>query len=1326
MSSKQHHSEWLSLVEVTGPFVSIPVLEKVFPQGLDSHDPEQFRTLKLAYDEWETNQTSNRPSTAIHKAWINFVLKQTLGLPDEVLAEGQAIPTLKATISLHGETLRPDLVIRNPADNEKDASKPRLLVQIYPMGQNLNKAINGKHWNASPASRMMELLHATDVRLGLVTNGEQWMLVDAPRGDTTGFASWYAWLWIEQSDKEFSYFRSFRSLLSVRRLFAALVGETLEDMLADSAKNQQEVTDRLGLQVRNAVEILIQSLDRADQDDKVLAGVPETVLYEAALTVMMRLVFLFSAEERKLLLLGDPLYDQHYAVSTLVAQLQEAADLHDESVLERRNDAWVRLLSTFRAVYGGVQHERMKLPAYSGNLFNPDRFPFLEGRKPDTTWRTTKSTPLPVNNRTVLHLLRSLQYLESDGEARRLSFQSLDIEQIGHVYEGLLDHTAKRATEPILGMFGGRGKDPVVPLAELERHKVMGEDDLVEYLVNETGRTDSAVIRALEQPLQTTDANRLRAACGNDERLFERVRPFASLIRSDSCDRPEVIRKGSVYVASGTDRRSSGTHYTPKKLTEPIVQYTLEPLVYIGPAEGKPNEEWKLRPASELLDLKICDMACGSGAFLVQACRYLSELLVKAWQQAEDEHPDQPGITPEGTASTGVVGEQLIPKENDERSIYARRIVAQRCLYGVDKNPLAVEMAKLSLWLLTLAKDKPFEFLDHAIRCGDSLVGIQKIGQLDHFNMDGKPGQTRIITKNIQAQIKNAISLRRQITEMQATTVEDVEAQDRMLREANEKIDWLKCAANLLISAEFVPGSAADKQATRDAAAVKVAVHWGASDLSIFSQEAKKALGDQVTFNWPLEFPEVMIERGGFDAFVGNPPFMGGSKISGSMGDECRSYFVEHVARNQKGNADLCAYFFLRAFELISGSGQIGLIATNTISQGDTREVGLEQMCRDGGIVRRAIQSTKWPGTANLEIAEVWVSRLPWNGEIVLDEKNVPGITPYLTMTGAITGSPKPMFDNQGFGFSGTYILGNGFLLTHEERRSLVSSEPKNAEVLQLYLSGEDFNSTPDQSASRWVINFQDWPLHRQNCDPKYRGPCASDYPSLLALLEERVRPERAKNSVQSLRDNWWIFKRRTPELVMATTRYKRVLFHGFTSKYVCFGFVPTGMVYAGPHIVVALPYSCCFAVLQSSLHISWAFAYCSTHETRLRYAPSDLFETFPFPFGLKSLAANSIPDRLEQVGDEYHEFRKTVMATRSEGLTQIYNRFHNSDENSVDVKKLRQLHVEIDNAVTAAYGWSNLNLDHGFHETKQGVRYTISETARHDVLQRLLKLNHE
>jgi len=384
MPSSRHHTEWLSLIEVSGPFLSVPVLEKVFPQGLDAHDPDHTRLLKLAFEEWEDNQQGERPNPAIHRAWIDFVLKQTLGLPDEVLAEGQNIPqTLKATIAEHGETLRPDFVVRNP-EGVSNAGKARLLVQIYPSTQDLEKPLFGRHWKASPATRMMELLHATDVRLGLVTNGNDWMLVDAPKGETTGFITWDATFWAEEP----LTLRAFRSLLGVHRFFSVADGETLEAMLKDSASNQQEVTDRLGYQVREAVEEIIRSLDTIDQDEKgqFLAGIPEAELYEAALTVMMRLVFLFSAAERDLLLLGDPLYDEHYAVSTLVARLQEAADQHGEEVLERRHDAWVRLLSTFRAVYGGLSHERLKLLPYAGKLFDPDRFSFLEGRRTGTTW----------------------------------------------------------------------------------------------------------------------------------------------------------------------------------------------------------------------------------------------------------------------------------------------------------------------------------------------------------------------------------------------------------------------------------------------------------------------------------------------------------------------------------------------------------------------------------------------------------------------------------------------------------------------------------------------------------------------------------------------------------------------------------------------------------------------------------------------------------------------------------------------------------------------------------------------------------------------------
>src|SRR5207248_1020047 len=156
--------------------------------------------------------------------------------------------------------------------------------------------------------------------------------------------------------------------------------------------------------------------------------------------------------------------------------------------LERHHDAWCRLLSTFRAVHGGVEHEAMRLPPYGGTLFDPDRYPFLEGRAGASLWRSTPATPLLINNRVVLHLLEALQLLRVKvpggglTEARRLSFRALDVEQIGHVYEGLLGHTAKRADEPILGLRGSKDKEPEIPLATLEEILRNGTDDLVEFL----------------------------------------------------------------------------------------------------------------------------------------------------------------------------------------------------------------------------------------------------------------------------------------------------------------------------------------------------------------------------------------------------------------------------------------------------------------------------------------------------------------------------------------------------------------------------------------------------------------------------------------------------------------------------------------------------------------------------------------------------------------------------------------------------------------------------------------------------------------------------
>jgi four helix bundle protein len=270
--------------------------------------------------------------------------------------------------------------------NDPGTNKARLLVQTYPRSQELTSYVSGSPWKASPDTRMTELLHGTGVRLGLVTNGEHWMLVDAPKGETTGYASWYASLWLE----EYITLRAFRSLLSASRFFNVPDDQTLEALLAKSASNQQEVTDQLGYQVRRAVEVLIHSLDRADQDfgRELLADVSPEQLYESALTVMMRLVFLFCAEERELIPSKPfPVYEQNYSVSTISKQLRELADQHGEELLERRYDAWPRLLAAFRAVYGGLKHDDVHIPAYGGNLFNPDRFPFLEGRNWNTTWR---------------------------------------------------------------------------------------------------------------------------------------------------------------------------------------------------------------------------------------------------------------------------------------------------------------------------------------------------------------------------------------------------------------------------------------------------------------------------------------------------------------------------------------------------------------------------------------------------------------------------------------------------------------------------------------------------------------------------------------------------------------------------------------------------------------------------------------------------------------------------------------------------------------------------------------------------------------------------
>ncbi|MBB5329435.1 Eco57I restriction-modification methylase domain-containing protein [Tunturiibacter gelidoferens] len=1242
------------------------------------------------------------------------MLTALLGYPSALIVENQALPAgLEANMAEMGENLRPDFALVSPAGSEA-AGQAQLLISSYPAEQALDRPVIGKHWKANPGTRMMELLHTSGVALGLVTNGEHWMLVFAPRGETTGYASWYGALWLDEPIT----LRAFHSLLGVRRFFGVASDDTLLGMLKESSQDQEEVTDQLGYQVREAVEVLVQAFDTLDQDANrtLLKGVSDTAIYESALTVMMRLVFLFSAEERGLLLLGKPLYDDNYAVSTLLEQLQEVADLHGPQVLERRCDAWARLLATFRAVHSGVHHQDLLIPAYGGSLFDPDRFPFLEGRSLGTNWVSTQAEPLAVNNRVALHLLTSLQRLRikmpggGPSETRRISFLALGVEQIGHVYEGLLDHVAERAHETVLGIEGTRKKEAEIPLTTLEAKLAQGQDELIELLKDETGRSGSAIKRALDLD-NPVDEHKLVMACAHDEELLQRIRPFAGVIREDSFERPLVVLPGCVYVTAGTTRRSTGTHYTPPSLTQPIVQYTLEPLVYQGPAEGWPRDRWLLKLPKQILDLKVCDMAMGSGAFLVQTCRYLAERLTEAWENEEKKHPGEVLITPEGDFSRGAPSERLVPQDAAERLAIARRIVADRCLYGIDINPMAVEMAKLSLWLTTLDSKRPFTFLDHAFKCGDSLLGLSSLKQLEDFSL--RPGgvkQVAFSTVNLWRHVEEAKRKRELLEALPSDTPEQIASKSALHAEAEESVVKLLAAGDVLVATELKGLRGKIYEKALEESADRMMIRWarGTNELVSF---ASSQLSCRKTFHWPLEFPEI-IERGGFDAFIGNPPFRGGKLISGIYGKDFREYLVLILAGNAKGHADLCAYFLLRIVSLLKTQGLFGLLATNSIAEGDTREVALDRLHSMGITLVRAVKSSKWPGIANLEVAHLWGYRGQWNGKFILGGLPAIGITSFLAEDGGVVGLPYRLYQNKGRGFQGTVILGKGFVLSNDEATSLLEADSRSREVIYPYLNGEDLNSRFDQSPSRQVINFFDWPLDR-----------VREYPVCLKIIEDRVRPERtllAKKSDSSAKGYarlWWQFARRSTELYATVADHKTVLASCRHTKYVCHSPVPANQVFDVALNVFPIIDRSAVGALHSFIYETWVRKYGSSLETRVRYTVTDCFETYPFPKEF---------ERINEIADELLRLRPSIMSKQELGLTALYNRFHDSEDTSLDIANLRKIHVLLDEAVIAAYGWSGLDLGHGFHETKHGTRFTISEIACRKVLDLLLALNHE
>lgn len=803
-----------------------------------------------------------------------------------------------------------------------------------------------------------------------------------------------------------------------------------------------------------------------------------------------------------------------------------------------------------------------------------------------------------------------------------------------------------------------------------------------------------------DQKLTGAAERDLKAAATVDELMAALDRRIAKNVTADR------VPKGALIFQPSAERRRSGSHYTPRSLTSPVVKATLEPVLAQLGTNPKPEQ---------ILALKVCDPAMGSGAFLVEACRHLGYALMEAWHTHKATPP--------------------LPPDEDEL-LHAQRLVAQRCLYGVDKNPMAVDLAKLSLWLATLARDHEFTFLNHSLRHGDSLLGLTA-RQIAAFHWDAPSGQSRSFFEGIlREKIVKATNFRREI--LDARDDVNYEALSYSLSRADDQLEYPRIYGDLVLSAFF----AGNNKARRKGELQRLAALGESGEEAQFRQitEAMRT-GEKplVPFHWEIEFPEVfqldtnLHVRGGFDAVVGNPPFLGGTRISEELGE---SFFGWLTAMYPPAGhlCDLVGYFFRRAFKLLNQQGCFGLIATNTIGQGDTREGSLAPIINEHGAIYAVVHDLRWPGDAAVTVNIVHVSKHPLNVSPNLNGVAVPRISAFL-VKGSVDQPPARLRGGPYFS-SGSKIYGQGFLFDDGDPKAnpmsvkaeILRCSPESAARILPYIGGEEVNGSPNHSPFRDVIYLSDLKTEDE----------LLHWPMLAEVVRQKVKPERdvLGNNANNipLKRRWWAYQAHRPELYSRTSRLSRVLVNSQVSEHLVFAFLPTGWIYAHRLNVFDLSSDQGFAVVQSRVHEIWARFFGSTLEDRLMYALSDCFETFAFPEDYETSPCLGI-------GRTYYDFRAALMIHNNEGLTKTYNRFHQPNVRSEDIKRLRELHDQMDRAVLDAYGWSDIRPVCEFFpefekdeedesearrpRTKK-YRYRWPDEIHDEVLARLLALNQE
>lgn len=1254
------HLEWLGYVQPTGIVISVSaLLEAQLHNESSRFVPLQEQLFSVLPQERGAAVPRLESFPAFAEAVLNWRASDLEG------------PDASLTVAVPGyeDNLHPDYVV-------KDRAEPLLLIVRCETDFDKVAVADDRAWKATPQARFERLLRETGVGAGLLVSSSAIRLVYAPKGETSGFITFRIADMVTVAGRPI--LGALHLLLSEQRLFSAPDGSRLTDLLLASRKHQSQVSNKLSGQVMSALFDLLRGFQAAHDATGFLALVLDedpNQVYAGLLTVLLRLVFIFYAEHRDLLSV-DEIFVRNYSLGGLFERLRED-EAQNPDTMGQRYGAWAQLLTLFRVIHGGARHAKLDIPGRKGYLFDPDRYPFLEGR-PDRralpAWDGIPRVPDGV----VLRVLKALLLLEGE----RLSYRNLDVEQIGSVYEAMMGFELHLAKGVSIALKGKSSNSAPITI------------NLEELLSVTPAKRGEWLSKNADTKLTGNTEQSLKDAITVDGLLSALDRRIAKHVTE------EKVPAGSMIFQPSAERRRSGSHYTPRSLTHPIVEAALAPVLKQLGENPTP---------AQILALNVCDPAMGSGAFLVEACRQLGDALVTAWHR----HALRPDI----------------PPDEDELN-HARRTVAQRCLYGVDRNPMAVDLAKLSLWLATLARDHEFTFLDHALRYGDSLVGFSA-RQIAAFHW-APAAQAPLVQERIASDLLRAAEGRREILEAQDGTPYSLLAQK--LGRVEDRLTTDRNLGDVLITAFFDRDKAKARETLRQTLLQTVDRAYGKKpnaeagmELTNVGHEMRRRSQPLIPFHWELEFPEVFAldetlhPTRGFDVMVGNPPFMGGSKYSSVAGTGYMAW-LDFAFPKSHGKADLVAYFFRQAFAKLRLGGTLGLIGTKTIRQGDTRDTALYWIRSNGGTIYRAVTRLAWPGEAAVVVATVHALKGKMDGPFSINGRMVSQITSFLFHAGPDERPPR-LPENSSLVHSGVNINGKGFIVDAAFKARVSRECSGFQDRVRRYLGSEEMNQDPLLEPRRFVLYLED-------VDEEELLTCELIYQH----LSETVRIQRAGSSERRLRERWWQYSRPAKELADASKGLRRILVSGRASTYLCFAFQSTQTVFSDAVTCFIFEEHDAFTILQSRVHEIWAKFFGSSLKDDPRYIPEDCFETFPLPERRQDLLL---------VGRQYYDSRSAMMARTNQGLTDTYNRFHSPDDRTDDIVELRRLHSAMDDAVLNAYGWVDLqpvpdffpefdededepeDARPGRGRTKK-FRYRWNDEIHDEILARLLALNRE